>query len=253
TFTFTWSNGDTDAGVTTSTISNVAAGNYTVSVTMDGSSCDPVVHSIEITEPSALSLSVDKVNATSAQGCDDGTATASTTGGNGPYTYLWSASAGNSTDASVSGLTVGNHTVVVTDANDCTATQTITISCTDDCDTATTSGTITNVLCNGDTTGAATVSASSVVNPSATFTFTWSNGDTDAGVTTSTISNVAAGNYTVSVTMDGSSCDPVVHSIEITEPSALSLSVDKVNATSAQGCDDGTATASTTGGNGPYT
>ncbi|NRD21444.1 hypothetical protein HNV08_15420, partial [Winogradskyella eckloniae] len=199
-----------DGGTTTQTdqiFYNLSAGDYTVTV-IDSNQCTAEIE-IEITEPSALSLSVNKVNATSAQGCDDGTATASTTGGNGPYTYLWSASAGNSTDASVSGLTVGNHTVVVTDANDCTATQTITISCTDDCDTATTSGTITNVLCNDDTTGAATVSASSVVNPSATFTFTWSNGDTDAGVTTSTISNVAAGNYTVSVTMDGSSCDPV--------------------------------------------
>ncbi|NRD21600.1 SprB repeat-containing protein, partial [Winogradskyella eckloniae] len=139
-----------DGGTTTQTdqiFYNLSAGDYTVTV-VDSNQCTAEIE-IEITEPSALSLSVDKVNATSAQGCDDGTATASTTGGNGPYTYLWSASAGNSTDASVSGLTVGNHTVVVTDANDCTATQTITISCTDDCDTATTSGTITNVLCNG--------------------------------------------------------------------------------------------------------
>ncbi|NRD22525.1 tandem-95 repeat protein [Winogradskyella litoriviva] len=220
TFTFTWSNGHVDTGVTTSSISNVIAGNYTVSVSMDGSSCDPVVQNIEITQPLDLTLTVNKVNATSAQGCDDGTATASTSGGNGPYTYLWSASAGNSTDASVSGLPVGDHTVVVTDANDCTATQTITISCTDDCDTATTSGTIVNVLCFGEATGEATVSASSVINPTATYTFTWSNGDVEAGVTSSTISNVLAGNYTVSVSMDGSSCDPVIHSISINQPLA---------------------------------
>ncbi|WP_299103585.1 hypothetical protein, partial [uncultured Winogradskyella sp.] len=79
--------------------------------------------------------------------------------------------------------------------------------------------TITNVLCFGEATGAATVSASSVINPTATFTFTWSNGDIDAGVTSSTIADVIAGNYNVSVTMDGSSCDPVVHNISIAQPS----------------------------------
>ncbi|WP_299103581.1 SprB repeat-containing protein, partial [uncultured Winogradskyella sp.] len=114
--------------------------------------------------------------------------------------------------------------------------------------------TITNVLCFGEATGAATVSASSVINPTATFTFTWSNGDTESGVTSSTISDVVAGNYTVSVTMDGSSCDPVVHNISITQPSeALSASINKVDATYIQACVNGSATVTATGGTAPYT
>ncbi|WP_299100580.1 choice-of-anchor E domain-containing protein, partial [uncultured Winogradskyella sp.] len=153
---------------------NLAAGNYTFTV-IDANDCEYTID-FEITEPDALNLSVTKVDATSTQGCDNGSADASTTGGTAPYTYLWSASASNQTTANATNLPVGDHTVVVTDANDCTTSQTITISCTDDCDIVTNSGTITNVLCNGNDTGAATVSASSVINPTATFTFTWSNG-----------------------------------------------------------------------------
>ncbi|WP_418639027.1 DUF7507 domain-containing protein [Winogradskyella sp.] len=252
TFTFTWSNGQVDTGAEDSTLSNVIAGTYIVSVTMDGSSCDPVEQEIEITQPSALNVSIDKVDATSAQGCDDGTATATVTGGIAPYTYEWSASADNQITATATNLPVGNHSVVVIDANGCKTVKSIRITCTDDCDTATTTDNITNVLCFGDATGAATVSASSVIKPTATFTFTWSNGQVDTGVEYSTLSNVIAGTYTVSVVMDGSSCDPVVHEVEITEPNALSVSINKVNATSAQGCDDGTATALSTGGNAPY-
>ena len=255
TFTFTWSNGQVDAGVTSSTISNVIAGGYSVSVTMDGSVCDPVVQAITISQPSeALSLSINKVNATSIQGCTDGSATAVVSGGTSPYTYQWSASAGNQTGVTASNLPVGNHSVIVTDANGCKTNQSVEITCTDDCDTTITTGTVTNVLCFGDATGAASVSASSVINPTATFTFTWSNGQVDAGVTSSTISNVIAGGYSVSVTMDGSVCDPVVQAITISQPSeALSLSINKVNATSIQGCTDGSATAVVSGGTSPYT
>ncbi|WP_299103586.1 hypothetical protein, partial [uncultured Winogradskyella sp.] len=74
----------------------------------------------------------------SAQGCDDGTATATPSGGTAPYTYLWSANAANQTTVAITDLSEGTYSVTITDANDCTTSQTITISCTDDCDTATT-------------------------------------------------------------------------------------------------------------------
>ncbi|WP_407557906.1 hypothetical protein, partial [Winogradskyella sp. 4-2091] len=251
-YTFTNDNGTTSTSNNSGNFNNLIADNYTVTIE-DDNGCTTTVD-IEITEPDALNLSVTKVDATSTQGCDNGSADASATGGTAPYTYLWSASASNQTTANATNLPVGDHTVVVTDANDCTTSQTITISCTDDCDIVTNSGTITNVLCNGNDTGAATVSASSVINPTATFTFTWSNGDTESGVTSSTISDVVAGNYTVSVTMDGSSCDPVVHNISITQPSeALSASINKVDATYIQACVNGSATVTATGGTAPYT
>ncbi|RED38585.1 gliding motility-associated-like protein [Winogradskyella eximia] len=255
TFTFTWSNGQTDTGVTSSAIADVIAGNYTVSVTMDGSVCEPVVQTITIAQPTeALGLTINKVNATSIQGCTDGTATPVVSGGTPPYTYLWSASANNQTTANASDLPVGDHTLVVTDANGCSTSQIISITCTDDCDTALTTGTTTNVLCFGDATGATSVSASSVINPTATFTFTWSNGQTDTGVTSSAIADVIAGNYTVSVTMDGSVCEPVVQTITIAQPSdELSGSITQIANSECNTENTGSLTAQGIGGTPPYT
>ena len=58
-------------------------------------------------------------------GDTNGTATAAAAGGTAPYTYLWN---NNETSASISGLSAGNYSVTVTDANGCTATGSVTIS-----------------------------------------------------------------------------------------------------------------------------
>ncbi|WP_400080000.1 Ig-like domain-containing protein [Winogradskyella sp. R77965] len=211
-YSYTWNN-----SATSQDLINIGAGSY--SVTIEDSIGCKINKGFIIDEPSnALSVSVNLVDATSIKGCTDGSATASASGGTGPYSYQWSASTGDQTGVTASNLPVGDHTVIVTDANNCTTYHTINIKCTDDCDTAVTTGPITNVLCFGDATGEATVSASSVINPAATYTFTWSNGQINTGVTSSTISNVIAGNYSVSIAMDGSVCDPVVQNVTINEP-----------------------------------
>ncbi|WP_179006689.1 gliding motility-associated C-terminal domain-containing protein [Winogradskyella forsetii] len=255
TFTFSWSNSQTDSGVTSSSISDVVAGNYTVSVTLDGSFCDPVVQSITISQPNeALDLSITKVNATSIKGCTDGTATATAFGGTLPYNYEWSASANNQTTATASDLPVGIHSVVVTDGNGCKAVESIEITCTDDCDIALTTGTTTNVLCFGEATGASTVFASSAIDPTATFTFTWSNGQTDSGVTSSSITNVLAGDYTVSVTLDDSVCDAVTETVTISEPtSALSGTITEITNVGCDTENTGSLVAEAIGGTPPYT
>jgi hypothetical protein len=59
-------------------------------------------------------------------GAKDGSATASVQGGTPPYTYLWTPSGG--TSATASGLSGGNYTVEVTDANQCKASASVTIA-----------------------------------------------------------------------------------------------------------------------------
>jgi hypothetical protein len=54
-------------------------------------------------------------------------ATASVSGGTGPYSYIWTSGA---TTATATNLTAGTHTVTVTDAAGCTATATVTIGST---------------------------------------------------------------------------------------------------------------------------
>src|SRR5205823_10523572 len=58
-------------------------------------------------------------------GGNNGTATMNVTGGNSPYTYLWSPTGG--TNATGTGLSAGTYTCTVTDLNGCIAAQTVTI------------------------------------------------------------------------------------------------------------------------------
>ncbi len=249
-YTYLWSN-----GATTQDLTGLAAGTYSVTVT-DANGCRITQGGINIDEPSApISVIITKENATTAQGCADGEATATPSGGTPPYTYLWSASANNQTTMTATNLPQGLHQVTITDANNCTLTQGVVIDCSDTCDAIVTVDNVVDVLCKGDTTGSVTVSASSVSNPNATFTFTWDTNPVQvfSGVTTSTISTLGAGIYDVSVTIDGTQCLPVEQSVTIVEPSnALNVSATSTDE-SGPDTNDGTATALVTGGTSPYT
>ncbi|MGB5419736.1 HYR domain-containing protein, partial [Algibacter sp.] len=237
---------------TTQDLTSVIAGAYNVTIT-DALGCTTSIGAT-ITEPNnPLSLNISKVDATTAQGCTNGQATAIISGGTPSYSYQWSASAGSVTTATATGLSNGTHSVTVTDANGCQLTQSVVIECVNTCDAEIDIVNITDVLCTGDASGSGTVNANSGANPSATFTFTWSNGQVDAGVKTSSLSSLVAGVYSVSVTIDGTVCQAVEETISITEPSnALNVSA---TTTDEKGpvTGDGTATSVVTGGVEPYT
>ncbi len=72
--------------------------------------------SIILAPATAIELSC-IVNNTSSSGESDGSIDLSCSGGNPPYTYLWS---DGSTTEDISGLTEGGYSVTVTDANGCT-------------------------------------------------------------------------------------------------------------------------------------
>ncbi|MFD1061624.1 Ig-like domain-containing protein, partial [Winogradskyella litorisediminis] len=251
-YSYAWTNGDN-----TEDISGLAAGNYNVTVT-DANGCTATLSTpVQITQPEVVSIELTKTNANATAGCANGTATATPSGGTAPYTYLWSDGQTTATATNLSGNIIGGtqYSVTVTDQNGCTAIQSVVINCVSDCDAVIAVGDIDNILCKGDSTGNATVSASSISNPNATFTFTWDTTPVqiDSGVTSSTINNQIAGVYTVSVTIDGTVCSPVEESITITEPSTnvsvTATSTDETGPTT----NDGTATANPSGGTPGYT
>ncbi|RZN79665.1 MAG: VWA domain-containing protein, partial [Winogradskyella sp.] len=253
-YTYAWSN-----GADTEDLSGLAADSYNVIVT-DGNGCTATLSTpVQITQPEVISIELTKTNANATLGCANGTATATPTGGTGAYTYLWSDGQTTQTATNLSGDITGGtqYSVTVTDANGCTAVQSVVINCVSDCDAVIAVGDIDNILCKGDSTGNATISASSIANPNATFTFIWSpaipaanQNDTDD---TSTISGLPAGVYTVSVTIDGTVCSPVEESITITEPStAISVTATSTDETGPT-TNDGTVTANPSGGTPGYT
>ncbi|REK07987.1 MAG: hypothetical protein DWQ39_00015 [Bacteroidetes bacterium] len=116
-YSYAWSNNESSQN-----ISGLSAGSYSVAVT-DFYTCTSS-HSVHINEPAALVVSVTGTDETCAR--NDGSASVNVSGGTPGYYYLWS---NNEATQSVSGLAGGiSYDVTVSDANGCTADQTIFIA-----------------------------------------------------------------------------------------------------------------------------
>ncbi len=229
-YTYLWSQGTTTAAVT-----NLIAGTYSVTI-RDVNNCSSTA-SLTITQPSALSSSIANT-IVSCNGGSNGTATITVLGGSPAYTYLWSNS---QTTAIANGLSSGTYTVTTTDSHSCTHTNSVTIS-----QPLALSSSIsgsTNVLCNGGSTGTATVTQS---GGTPTFTYLWSNGQT-----TTTATGLSVGTYTVTV-RDANNCTSVSSSI-ISQPTALVASISTSTNVSCNGGNNGSAIASPSGGTPSYT
>jgi gliding motility-associated-like protein len=232
-YTYSWV-GPAGFTATTASISSLCPGVYTVTVT-DSKGCTSV-SSVTITEPLPLLANPVGTNITCFGLCN-GSATATPSGGTPAYTFLWNTGA---TTATISSLCPGVYTVTVTDSKGCTSIQSVTIT---QPTVINTGLTFTNVTCNGSCNGTAT-STPSGGTPG--YTFLWSPG----GATTSTISGLCPGVYTVTVT-DANGCTKT-GSVTITQPNILTVTI-SATVLSCNGDCNATATATIAGGTPPYT
>ncbi|MFH2144120.1 MAG: T9SS type B sorting domain-containing protein, partial [Bacteroidota bacterium] len=226
-FDYSWSNGDT-----TETISNVPAGIYYVTVT-NALGCIGI-DSISIIQPSLIVITDSVFDVTC--GAQNGYAEIYIAGGTSPYSVLWS---NDSTGFSISNIGEGTYYVTVTDYNSCTETYSLIVANTGG--TLTTS--ITNIIpadCYGNSTGSATIQ----VNGTSTYLYNWSNGDT-----TTTISDVPAGTYYVTIS-DLSGCFGF-DTVTIQQPAILSYNDSIVNV-SCFGYNNGQIYPNITGGTPSY-
>lgn len=221
-FTYSWA----PSGGTNATETALIAGVYTVTVT-DANSCS-TTQTFNITEPSALVASATAQTNIACNGGTNGSATVTASGGAGGYTYSWSPMGG--TAATASGLAAMGYTVTVTDANNCTTTQTFALT-----EPPVLSGVAssTAILCNGD---------------SATVTLTVTGGT--APYTGTDPYTVAAGTHTFVVT-DANGCTVNITET-ITEPALISTTATQTNV-SCFGGTNGTIDLTVTGGTGPFT
>src|SRR5688572_17161426 len=169
-------------------------------------------------------------------GQNNGSATAMASGGTMPYTYMWSSGASGPTAIN---LTAGTYTVTVTDAASATATASVTI--TQPPQLNLNAPNITHVTCNGANNGSISASASGGVSP---YFFSWSTGQTGA-----TISNLAAGSYTVTV-MDDNSCTKTA-TYMVTQPAMINITLVDLDHESCAGAGNGAITISASGGVNP--
>ncbi len=231
-YTYDWGN-----GITTKDRTGLSAGDYTVIIATPAG-CKKT-KTFTVAEPSVLTTIPSQVNVR-CNGTSTGRATVSARGGKAPYRYSWSHSGGTSPIAS--GLSAGIYTVTVTDANNCTVTQSFTIT---EPDTLIASqGSQTNIACHGDKTGSATVSAS---GGTGAYRYSWS----PSGGTSATATGLGVGIYTVNIT-DANSCT-TTQNFTITEPDGLVASQDSQTNIACHGANTGSATVSASGGTGAYT
>jgi Secretion system C-terminal sorting domain/SprB repeat/HYR domain len=228
---------------------SVVAGTYSYTVT-DANGCTSVTN-VTIAQPSAVTASATSTPVTVVGG-SNGTATVIANGGTSPYTYLWTPS--GQTTSTATGLTAGAYSVVVTDANGCTATTSVTVG-TPACNVVATSS-ATAILCNGDS-STVTINATGGTAPyTGTGTFrrvagTYTFNVTDAAGYTGVGTFVrTAGSYSFTVT-DANGCIAVTN-VTIAQPSAVTASATSTPVTVVGGS-NGTATVVANGGTSPYT
>jgi len=231
-YTYQWDNGSNN-----NTISNLAPGNYTLTL-KDNYGCT-FINSYQITEPVALSVTVNTTDETYYL-TNDGTATINVLGGVFPYTYSWS---NGDTNSSITNLSPGNYSVNVVDATGCPFTESITIQAIE-CNTLTATISKTDQTYYQTNNGTATVNALGSVAP---YTYSWSNGGTN-----SSINNLSPDSYSVNIlSATGCSLSESI-SIETVDCSVLTASVTKTDQTYYQ-INDGTAIVNVLGGVAPYT
>ncbi len=189
-------------------------------------------------------------------GASDGAATVENINGAAPYSFLWDASAGSSTDSIAQNLAAGTYQVTVTDDNNCSFVAQVNLSNLGA--PSVQSSVVVDEDCFGDEDGSI---ALTVTGGTAPLSYTWKDGlgaTVATGVTT--LSNLRAGNYTVEI-LDASPT-PCLQSRQFTisGPSLgltlVSTIVGPSNASPNLNCagdNDGSINVGFAGGTPPYT
>lgn len=232
-FFFSWSNGQID-----STASTVRAGAYRVTVT-DALGCFDTA-SVVVLQPDSLRFDTLTAIPASCSNTASGSARAVVSGGTPTYRYVWSPN--GATTPSVSSLAAGAYSLTVRDFNNCSKTQSVTVTAAPPL--------VLNyfdeikVKCQGDATGGLSAKVSGGAGG---YGFRW---NTTPVQTTDTAVNLRTGSYRVTIT-DRSNCQ-IVKDTTIGEPTKLIANITQFTNVKCRGEANGTATPSVFGGTGLF-
>jgi gliding motility-associated-like protein len=234
-YTYAWTGPDGFTS-TAQNLTNLAGGTYNLTVT-DANGCDDTL-SVVLTQPDEIVISF---TATELQCFGDNDAMITITdisGGSGSYTIEWSNFGSGLVQTN---LSAGDYTITVTDSNNCTASETITIA---EPPIFTIEPIVQQISCFGANDGSINLNFQGGQEP---IDFAWAD-DPTAGVERN---NLGPGAYTINI-VDATPCT-ITQTFIIIEPAELLLSG---NITNALDCDDASSGAINlliSGGTEPYT
>jgi len=229
-YSFIWSN-----TINTNSISSVAAGIYTVTIT-DSKGCTSS-STANIGNTGGPTLSVLSSTDVTCSGNANGTATAGVSGGTSGFNYVWFP--GGTTGSAISGLSAGNYTVSVTDANGCTSTSTVNIT---EPSALTPSTSSVSASC-GASNGSVSISAT---GGTPFYTYLW-----NTTATSQTVNGLPSGSYTATVT-DSKGCTQVAIQT-INNSGAATVNIASSTDIQCYGGANGTVSVTITGGVAPLT
>ena len=265
-YTYYWSTSQTTLNANVDVASGLSYGSYYVT-TRDDLGCE-VVDTVFISEPEPLSMEAMEVDWIDCYNDATGEGVAVAVGGTAPYSFSWD----NGTWVSNQGdtlatLTKGLHTVVVTDARGCTASDTIVIHNPDSLYIVIDESQTVLPYCVGVNTASLSAVAA---GGTGSYSYFW-NDNPALAQTTTTASALLADNYyntvdssyTITVT-DDKGCtasvttDTLQNFVETMDADTILISqyysgTTDSNEVSCFGYNDGEVSVSVWGGHGPYT
>ncbi len=232
------------SGNTTGIFTGLGAGIYTITST-DSNGCDATTIDTVANQPLITITSV-TADSVSCFGANDGGLTVTTTGGTNPITYSVNPmNAPNNNTGIFTGLSgTSMYTVLVSDSNNCTATDSIEVY--EPPVLAIDSVQLTNVSCSGLSDGGLTVYGSGGNGG-----FVYSLPPTAQSNATGNFTGLPAANNYIATVTDAKGCD-ATSAVVITEPLPLTHTVSSTNVQCFGGA-DGTITITPTDGTAAYT
>jgi hypothetical protein len=233
TYKYTWTDSQNNVISLSSDVSNLRAGIYKILVE-DQHQC-LFDSSVAITSTDGAKTLHESVSVKCSYAAD-GSAEVKIISGSGPFRFEWPE---GQTSSQVSGLKKGLYNVLITDVNECTVVEPVTVGGPDE---LTLLSAYQLPSCNGVCDGQITLSASGGTAP---YRFLWNNKESAQQ------NNLCAGEYVVSV-KDVNDCE-LVQEVSLNQPDKLTVTVaDRTLATCENGC-DGSLKIEASGGNGGYT
>jgi gliding motility-associated-like protein len=227
-YDFDWSNGASGNNIT-----NVIPNNYTVTVTDDNGCIG--IESTTVSAIGFINASISQIQTISCPGYENGILQASSSNGQNPLEYSWNTGA---TSSILSNVGFGSYVVIITDSWGCTGSSTSVLV---NPQSMVLNPTIEDVNCFGGNDGSIILNTTGGTAP---YYFVWSN-----SMSNSTIINLTAGDYTITVTDQGNCTVSQVFTVN--QPDELVL-LSTINNISCYGNTDGAVLMSATGGIVPY-